>query len=94
MSCLVVCVFQRVVNVMFGCLCISEGSECHVWLSVYFRGWDELPPAHRMRPEGESIAVKNSSDSMFDIMRSDNGPAPCPTKESKQLPHMQESSSP
>lgn len=56
-------------------------------------GWDEVPPAHRLRPEGEGIAVKNSSDSMFGIMRSDNI-QPSPVKESKSLPHMQESPSP
>lgn len=57
-------------------------------------GWDEMPPAHRMRPEGESIAIKNSCDSMFDIMRSDNGPQTSPVKETKSLPHMKESPTP
>ncbi|XP_076453543.1 uncharacterized protein LOC143288794 [Babylonia areolata] len=61
-------------------------------------GWDEMPPAHRMRPEGESIAIKNSSDSMFDLMRSDGNasvsqPSP-PVKENRRLPHMEESPSP
>ncbi|XP_071084594.1 uncharacterized protein [Haliotis cracherodii] len=31
-------------------------------------GWDEIPPHHRLRPEAEQIASKNSMDSMGDIM--------------------------
>ncbi|XP_046557502.1 uncharacterized protein LOC124266758 [Haliotis rubra] len=31
-------------------------------------GWDEIPPHHRLRPEAEHIATKNSMDSMGDIM--------------------------
>lgn len=56
-------------------------------------GWDEVPPAHRIRPDGEGIAIKNSSDSMFDIMRSDNAQH-SPNREPKPLPHMQETPSP
>ncbi|KAK7477129.1 hypothetical protein BaRGS_00031615, partial [Batillaria attramentaria] len=57
-------------------------------------GWDEIPPAHRMRPEGEGIAIKNSNDSMFELMRSDNGPPPIVAKETRTMPHLQETPSP
>lgn len=45
------------------------------------RTWEESRPAPRIRPDGESIALKNSSDSMFDIMRSDSSsPQSSPAK--------------
>lgn len=57
-------------------------------------GWDEMPPANRMRPEGEGWAIKNSNDSMFGIMRSDNPPEPAQQRQTKKLPHMEETPSP
>lgn len=58
------------------------------------RGWDEIPPANRTRPEAESIVSKHTTDSMYDLMRSDNKPLTPTVKDSKKLPHMQESPSP
>ncbi|XP_076436011.1 uncharacterized protein LOC143275644 [Babylonia areolata] len=45
------------------------------------RSWDENRPAPRIRADGESIAMKQTTDSMFDIMRSDkNSPQSSPVK--------------
>ncbi|KAK7090723.1 uncharacterized protein [Littorina saxatilis] len=57
--------------------------------------WDEVPPAHRIRPEGEGIVAKQTSDHMFDIMRTDNGPVnPVKDQKKPQPAQMQESTSP
>jgi len=56
-------------------------------------GWDEAPPQNRMRPEGEDIAVKNSSDSVNDIILQNNV-SPPQRKDPKVLKHMTESESP
>ncbi|XP_005108192.1 uncharacterized protein LOC101847611 [Aplysia californica] len=56
-------------------------------------GWDEIPPQHRMRPEGEGIAQKNSSDSINDIILQNNATPP-QRKGVKVLKHMTESDSP
>lgn len=56
------------------------------------RTWDETRPAPRIRPDGESIAMKNSTDSMFGIMRSDNSPQDSPVKAAPHAArHAQES---
>lgn len=56
-------------------------------------GWDETPPASRMRPEGEGIAQKNSEDHMNEIMLQ-NTASPPQRSQSKMLNHMKESESP
>lgn len=56
-------------------------------------GWDEEPPHTRMRPEGEGIAQKNSSDSINDIILQNNVNVP-QRKDPKILKHMTESESP
>lgn len=52
--------------------------------------WDEIPPQHRMRPEGEDIAKKNSADSIGDILLQNNTAIP-QRKEGKVLKHLEES---
>ncbi|KAL8585911.1 hypothetical protein ACOMHN_061072 [Nucella lapillus] len=39
------------------------------------RTWDESRPAPRIRPDGESIAMKNTADSMFGIMNNNDASA-------------------
>lgn len=58
------------------------------------RGWDEVLPASRTRPEAENIAIKNSNDSMYGLLRNDNVQPVSPAKDLKTLPHMKESPSP
>ncbi|PVD18464.1 hypothetical protein C0Q70_21013 [Pomacea canaliculata] len=57
-------------------------------------GWDEVLPASRTRPEAENIAIKNSNDSMYGLLRNDNVQPVSPAKDLKTLPHMKESPSP
>ncbi|XP_069104792.1 uncharacterized protein [Argopecten irradians] len=55
-------------------------------------GWDENPPAYRMRPEAEGIAEKNTETNSDKLMRGEVLP---PTVRTPKLPlHMQESESP
>ncbi|XP_059144471.1 uncharacterized protein LOC131931659 [Physella acuta] len=56
-------------------------------------GWDEIPPQHRMRPEGEGIAQKNSADSISEIMLQNNMGVPQKTAP-KVMKHMSESPTP
>ncbi|KAH9488318.1 hypothetical protein Btru_063772 [Bulinus truncatus] len=55
-------------------------------------GWDEIPPQHRMRPEGETIAQKNSADSISNIMQT-NHELPQKKTPTKVLQHLSESPS-
>uniref|UniRef100_A0A0B7BVR3 Uncharacterized protein n=1 Tax=Arion vulgaris TaxID=1028688 RepID=A0A0B7BVR3_9EUPU len=55
-------------------------------------GWDEAPPHHRMRPEGEGIAQKNSADTINEIILQNNSP-PQRTNP-KLLKHLTESRTP
>lgn len=50
-------------------------------------GWDEDPPQHRMRPEGEGIAQRNSADSINEIILQNNNDLP-QKKTPKVLKHM------
>lgn len=55
-------------------------------------GWDENPPAVRMRPEAEDIMDKNSQDQMGNLMRGEVDP---PTvRETKTLKHLQVTETP
>ncbi|CAG5123873.1 unnamed protein product [Candidula unifasciata] len=53
-------------------------------------GWDEAPPHHRIRPEAEQIAQKNSADSINEIILQ-NGFTPPQRKAAKILKHLTES---
>ncbi|XP_041350142.1 uncharacterized protein LOC121369248 [Gigantopelta aegis] len=50
-------------------------------------GWDEIPPHHRTRPEAETIASKNSADSMGAILAMNSSPQN--VKKNKVLKHME-----